>query len=197
MKYLQYFGLALLVICIDQTTKLVVHANMIPGTAGEIKIIGDWFKLHYTVNPGMAFGIKLGGEYGKILLTLFRLAAMAGISWYLTRLIQEKAHPGFLVCLSLILGGAIGNVLDSIFYGVAFGLYPPDAPTPWFHGEVIDMIYFHFWEGEVPTWVPGIGGEWTTLWPIFNIADSSIFCGIVAALIFQNKFFPKSSAPVA
>jgi signal peptidase II len=189
MKFWRYFGIVLLVIVLDQAVKMAVFNNMVLGPAGEIKILGDWFKLHYTLNSGMAFGLELAGNYGKMILTMFRLVAMGGIAYYLVYLVNHHAKPGLLICLSLILGGAIGNIVDSIFYGQFLGLTSPGAPTPWFHGKVVDMFYFHFWEGIVPDWIPVFGGEYTSLWPIFNVADASIFCGIVTALIFQNQFF--------
>ncbi len=189
MKYLKYFGIALLIIAIDQVVKMLVHYQMDFGTPGQIKVIGDWFKLHYTTNPGMAFGMQIGSEYGKMILTSFRLIAMFGIGYYLYYLIRKKMHPGYLVCISLILGGAIGNLIDSIFYGVWLNNAPYDAPTPWFHGQVVDMFYIDIWEGFIPQWIPLWGGSYTALWPIFNIADASIFTGVAIILIFQGKFF--------
>jgi signal peptidase II len=159
------------------------------GLAGQIKLLGDWFKLHYTLNPGMAFGIEIGGNYGKLWLTLFRMAAMAGISYYLYTIIKNNLHPGYIVCVALILGGAIGNLIDSIFYGVLLNNAPVDAPTPWFHGQVVDMIFIDIWEGMLPEWLPIVGGQWYSFWPIFNIADASIFCGVFTIILFQNKFF--------
>ncbi|GGZ18809.1 lipoprotein signal peptidase [Echinicola pacifica] len=189
MKYLKYFGITLLVILIDQAVKLAVDANMMMGSAGQIKIFGDWFKLHYTTNPGMAFGMELGSEYGKLILTSFRLVAMVGIGYYLYYLINKRIHTGYIVCIAMILGGAIGNLVDSVFYGVWLGNAPFDASTPWFHGQVVDMFYIDIWEGFIPEWVPLWGGKYTALWPIFNIADASIFVGVLIILIFQKKFF--------
>ncbi|WP_215225395.1 lipoprotein signal peptidase [Echinicola shivajiensis] len=189
MKYLKYFGITLLVIIIDQIVKLVVDANMQMGSVGQIKIIGDWFKLHYTTNPGMAFGMELGSEYGKLILTSFRLVAMVGIGYYLYHLIEKKVHTGYIVCIAMILGGAIGNLVDSVFYGVWLNNAPANANTPWFHGQVVDMFYFDIWEGWIPEWVPLWGGSYTALWPIFNVADASIFIGVVIILLFQKKFF--------
>lgn len=192
MKYFKYFGIALLVILIDQAVKLMVHYQMDFGTPGQIKVIGDWFKLHYTTNPGMAFGMQLGSEYGKLILTSFRLVAMFGIGYYLYYIIKKKMHPTYIVCISMILGGAIGNLIDSIFYGVWLNNAPYNAPSPWFHGQVIDMFYIDIWEGYLPEWMPFFGGSYTALWPIFNIADASIFVGVAIILIFQNKFFKEN-----
>lgn len=188
MKYLKYFAITLLVIAVDQAVKLIVHYEMDFGTAGQIKVVGDWFKLHYTTNPGMAFGMELGSEYGKMILTSFRLVAMFGIGYYLFHIINKKAHPGYIVCIAMILGGAIGNLIDSVFYGVWLNNAPFNASTPWFHGQVVDMFYIDIWEGFIPEWVPLWGGSYTALWPIFNIADASIFVGVAIILLFQKRF---------
>ncbi|WP_339925791.1 lipoprotein signal peptidase [uncultured Cyclobacterium sp.] len=193
MKYWKYFGITLLVIVIDQAVKMMVHYGMDFGTAGQIKVFGDWFKLHYTTNPGMAFGMQLGSEYGKLLLTSFRLVAMFGIGYYLYTLITNKAHVGYLVCIAMILGGAVGNLIDSVFYGVWLGNAPFESTTPWFHGQVVDMFYVDIWEGFVPEWIPIFGGGYTALWPIFNIADASIFVGVGIILIFQKRFFEEEN----
>ena len=190
-NYLKYFGITLLVIILDQATKMWVHFQMDFGSPGQIQILGDWFKLHYTTNPGMAFGMELGTEYGKMILTSFRLVAMVGIGYYLYYLIQKNTHAGYIWCIALILGGAIGNLVDSVFYGVWLDNAPYNAPTPWFHGQVVDMFYFDIWEGYIPEWVPFWGGGYTALWPIFNVADASIFIGVALILIFQNRFFPE------
>lgn len=189
MKYLKYFGITLLIIAIDQAVKLIVHYQMDFGTAGQIKVFGDWFKLHYTTNPGMAFGMELGSEYGKLILTSFRLIAMFGIGYYLFYIIKKRAHPGYIACIALILGGAVGNLIDSVFYGVWLNNAPFNASTPWLHGQVVDMFYIDIWEGFIPEWVPLWGGSYTALWPIFNIADASIFVGVGIILIFQKRFF--------
>jgi signal peptidase II len=189
MKYIKYYLLALLIIVIDQAVKLLVHYNMDMGLVGQIPVFGNWFKLHYTLNPGMAFGMQLGSEYGKLFLTIFRLVAMMGIAYYLYFLARKKVHPGLLWCVALILGGAIGNVIDSTFYGVLLDNAPHGSSTPWFHGQVVDMFYIDIWEGRVASWVPIFGGEYMALWPIFNIADASIFVGVTLILIMQKKFF--------
>lgn len=190
-KYVKYFGIALLVILIDQAVKMLVHFEMDFGSPGQIKIFGDWFKLHYTTNPGMAFGMELGSEYGKLLLTSFRLVAMVGIGYYLYYILSVRQHPLYILCIAMILGGAIGNLIDSIFYGVWLNNAPYNASTPWFHGQVVDMFYFDIWEGRLPDWMPIWGGSYTALWPIFNVADASIFIGVAMILIFQSRFFPE------
>ncbi|HEX8545373.1 MAG TPA: lipoprotein signal peptidase [Cytophagaceae bacterium] len=189
MKYFKYYLLSIGIIILDQVVKLLVHFNMAYGMPGQIKVFGDWFKLHYTLNPGMAFGITLGSSYGKMLLSGFRMVAMVGIAVYLYNLAKKGAPQGLLWCIALILGGAIGNVVDSTFYGVFLNNAPYGSPTPWFHGQVIDMFYIDIWEGIVPEWVPILGGEYYSLWPIFNIADASIFLGVSIILIMQKTFF--------
>lgn len=184
----KYFLFTILLIAIDQTLKLWMYYVVVPQHNGSIDLIHGVFKLHYVTNPGMAFGMELGGNYGKIALTLFRVLAMGLIGYYLFR--QARKHPdnGILWALAAILAGALGNLIDSIFYGA---LLPGNAPewvkTPWFHGEVIDMFYFNWLDGFWPEWVPRYGGSYF-LTPIFNFADACIFCGVVAILIFQKKF---------
>lgn len=193
MKITKFYLLSLAIILLDQVVKLLVHYNMEMGIAGQIPVFGDWFKLHYTLNPGMAFGMELGSDYGKLILTLFRLGAMVGIAYYLFYLAKKGVHAGLLWCIALILGGAIGNVIDSTFYGVLLDNAPYDASTPWFHGQVVDMFYIDIWEGRVADWVPIWGGEHMALWPIFNIADASIFVGVSIILVFQKKFFQEKN----
>jgi len=190
-KSYKFFTLSLLIILIDQLVKIIVYNFMDLGITGQIPVFGDWFKLHYTLNPGMAFGMQLGSSYGKLVLTIFRLFAMVGIAYYLIYLSKKQLHQGLLWCVALILGGAVGNVIDSTFYGVIFDNAPYNAVTPWFHGQVIDMFYIDIWEGRVAQWVPFWGGEYIALWPIFNIADASIFVGVLIILVQQNKFFAK------
>ncbi|GAA4351402.1 lipoprotein signal peptidase [Hymenobacter saemangeumensis] len=185
----KFFLLALFVILIDQLSKWAVHTYMQPGLAGEIHLIGDWAKLHYTLNPGMAFGVELPAPYGKIILTSFRLLAMFGIGYYIVKLWRQHSPTGLIWCVALILGGAVGNLIDSIFYGIIYRNAPFGAPTPWFHGQVIDMLYLDLYEGFLPHNWPLVGGKYVSLWPIFNIADSSIFIGVVLILLNQSKFF--------
>jgi signal peptidase II len=163
---------------------------MEPGYFGQIPLIGDFFKLHYTLNPGMAFGIQIGSIWGKLILTTFRIVAMFGIGYYLHSLTVKNSPWGLLVSVALILGGAIGNLIDSVFYGVWFNNAPAGAPMQWFHGQVIDMFFADFYEGNLPSWIPIWGGSYYST-PIFNFADAAIFCGVMAILLFQNKFLTK------
>jgi signal peptidase II len=188
VKVYKYFLIALAVIIVDQASKLLVYNNMY--LQQEINVLGDWFRLHYLLNPGMAFGIRWNNEFGKLTLTIFRIGAMVGIGYYLIKMAKRDTHPGFLWCMGLILGGAIGNVIDSTFYGVFLDNHPPDSPTPWFHGQVIDMLYFPLFHFIWPEWIPYVGGDYFEFFsPVFNIADSSIFVGVVIILIFQRRFF--------
>ncbi len=194
MKGSKYFIIALGVIIFDQTSKLLVNHYM--QLHQEVNVLGEWFKLHYLLNPGMAFGIRWDNEFGKLALTAFRIIAMVGIGVFLVRSIRQNAHKGFLICLAMVLGGAIGNVIDSTFYGVFLQNAPFDSPSPWFHGQVIDMLFFPMVEFYWPAWVPLLGGNYFLFFsPVFNIADSSIFLGVASMLIFQKKFFKPKEVP--
>ncbi|MVM33361.1 lipoprotein signal peptidase [Spirosoma sp. HMF4905] len=184
----KFFLLTLILIALDQGVKLAVHHYMAPGFVGQVKLVGDWLKLHYVLNPGMAFGMQLGHEYGKLLLSIFRLFAMVGIGYYLVNLAHRGAPNGLLWAMAMILAGAVGNVIDSTFYGVFLNNAPYGSPTPWFHGQVIDMIFVDVWEGFIPDWVPVWGGQYYST-PIFNVADSCIFIGVCIILFFQRRFF--------
>lgn len=181
-----YYVYALRIVILDQLLKLLIHFNL--HQEQEVALIGDWFKFHYTLNPGMAFGFEFGSFYGKLLLTIFRLAIIIGIGIYLHKLIQRNAHKGLIWSLILIFAGGLGNLLDSVFYGAFLGLATPDAATPWLHGQVIDMLFIDVGPIALPTWVPKFGGL-TVSAPIFNIADISAFVGIVMVVILHRRFF--------
>ncbi|UBM59168.1 lipoprotein signal peptidase [Marinilongibacter aquaticus] len=189
----KYFLFAIFLIVVDQAIKLWMHYVVIPDYFGEIDIIPGFFKLHYITNRGMAFGLELGGDYGKLVLTVFRVIAMGVISYFLVKLSKRNYPQGFLWSLAAILAGAIGNVIDSIFYGVFLNNAPFDAPSPWFHGQVIDMFYAYGLDGYWPDWVPVLGGTYNNT-PIFNFADACIFCGVVVILVFQKTFIEKEVA---
>lgn len=189
MKYAKYYLLCLLIVIIDHVVKLSVHFNL---RLGEEVVIFDWFRIHYLLNPGMAFGMEFTFlPNGKLFLSLFRVLATAGIAYYLYLQAKKGAPKGFLLCLALILGGAIGNAVDSIFYGVLLeGNAIIGAESPWFYGRVIDMLYFPLFDGYFPDWLPIWGGRYFSFFSaIFNIADSSIFLGATGILLFQHRFF--------
>lgn len=189
MKYAKFYAFALAIILIDQAVKFWVHDNMAMGSSGEILVFGDWFKLHYTLNPGMAFGLQIGS---KVFLTIFRLVSTVAITWYIAYLINTKAPIGFIWCMAAILGGAIGNVVDSTFYGIwlenAQYMENPPFFYPLFYGQVVDMFYLDIWKGHLPENIPLIGGDYYAFWPIFNVADATIFCSIAAILLFQHRW---------
>lgn len=165
--------------------------------------ITPWFYLYFIENEGMAFGMKWGGEAGKLLLTLFRIAAVSFFSYWLWSLVKKNAHWGLIISVSMIIAGAMGNIFDSVFYGVIFTESHPGGPVAqlfpqgggygsWLHGRVVDMLYFPLMEGTFPQWVPIWGGEYFVFFrPIFNVADFSISTGVITILIFQKRFFKK------
>lgn len=165
----------------------------------EINVAGNWFIIHFTENYGMAFGMEFGGEMGKVILTLFRILAVAFIGWYIYGLHKKNAHQGLIICISLIFAGALGNIIDSAFYGVIFNesffqtasLFPPEGGYAGFlHGRVVDMLYFPIFKGYLPDWIPFWGGDHAIFFrPVFNIADASITVGVFIILIFQKRFF--------
>lgn len=168
----------------------------------SIPIFGNWFFIHFVENPGMAFGAEFGGDYGKIILTLFRVVASCGIAWYVWKQIKLNARPGYVAALTLILAGALGNIIDSVFYGSIFSassffqlatIFPESGGYGTFlHGNVVDMLYFPLVSGIAPDWVPFIGGEHFIFFrPIFNIADASITVGVCMILLWQKRYFAK------
>lgn len=171
-----------LVLFIDQASKIWIKTNMSMGQ--EFNILGEWFIIHYTENNGMAFGLEFGGEFGKLALSLFRIAAVGGIGYGLHYLIRHKYHRGLILNVALIFAGALGNIIDSVFYGVIWNY------AGLFHGRVVDMLYFPILEGVFPEWVPIWGGEdYIFFRPVFNIADAAISVGVVLIMIFQSHYF--------
>ena len=191
--------LVVLLLVIDQAIKFAVKLNM---TIGEsIPVFGDWFQICFIENKGMAFGMQFGGSIGKLALSLFRVVLIGFIIVYLRKLIKRAGTPtGVLVGLSLVLVGAIGNVIDCLFYGEIFSastytqvaqLFPPDGGyTGFLYGKVVDMFYFPIIDTVLPDWVPFYGGKpFIFFRPIFNFADACISCAVVYMLLFQRKFF--------
>ncbi len=184
----------------DQILKLWIKTSMTIGQ--EISVMGDWFIVHFTENEGMAFGMRFGGDSGKLLLSIFRIIAVIAIGWYLVRIIRRNENAGLIISMSLIFAGALGNILDSAFYGLIFSestfhqvaeLFPPAGGySSFLHGKVVDMLYFPVLKGFYPTWFPFWGGtDFIFFRPVFNIADSSITVGVFILIFFQKKFFKK------
>jgi signal peptidase II len=180
-KILIAAAVILLVLLFDQWVKYYIKTHFYLGE--EVNVMGNWFKLHFTENYGMAFGLEFGGKSGKLLLTFFRLVAIGFIGWYIWKLSIKSQSTGYIISWSLIFAGAVGNLIDSIFYGVWFGY------DTWFHGRVVDMLYFPIIQTTLaedsPIW-PGQNFEFFS--PVFNIADAAISIGFVIILLFQKRF---------
>jgi len=187
------------VLLIDQAVKIWIKTNMMLGQ--EYKVFDDWFIIHFTENNGMAFGMEFWGVYGKIALSIFRILAVTGIGYYLYTLIKKKEKTGYIISISLILAGALGNIIDSAFYGMIFNdsfmqvasLFPEGGGySSFLHGKVVDMFYFPIVEGTYPSWFPFNANEpFIFFRPVFNIADSAISIGVAIIILFQRKFFLK------
>ena len=188
--YTKPFLTAAFIILLDQVIKIWVKTHMQMGE--EIHLLGNRGMLHYTENNGMAFGMELGGELGKLALTLFRIVAVCGIGYGLVHLIKYKYHRGLIMMVALIFAGAVGNIIDSTFYGVIYHY------AALFHGRVVDMFYFPLLTGTFPKWVPVWGGEeYIFFRPVFNLADSAISIGVIAILINQKRYFKQEEPEVS
>jgi signal peptidase II len=211
MKKIHIFIIVTLVLFADQALKIYVKTNF--ELEQKVPLIGNWSFLYFVENPGMAYGMKFGGVVGKLALTIFRLLAVVFGTWYLGSIIKKGYKTGFVVCASLIYAGALGNLIDSCFYGLIFDkgmMYNPLIKeyvnyqgiatmgkigyTSFLRGNVVDMLHFPIINGTFPSWFPKWGGESFQFFsPIFNIADAAISTGVISILVFQKRFFNQSN----
>lgn len=187
----------IIAIILDQIIKIYIKTNFV---LGEEVVVFDWFRIHFTENNGMAMGFEFGGKAGKLFLTLFRLVAVTGIVFWLFQNIKRKVHNAVIIAIALIFSGAVGNIIDSVFYGAVFDDSQHKVATffaekPYgelFYGKVVDMFYFPLWQGVLPEWIPFMGGEFFTFFQyIFNPADAFISIGVALLFVFSKEAFPK------
>ena len=188
-----------LIVIADQALKIYIKTHFHLGESHNI--LGNWFQLFFIENEGMAYGWKIAEGWGKIALTLFRLAAVIFGIFYIKKIIQEKYHKGFIICVALVFAGALGNLIDSLFYGMIFEdsnaytlniakIFPAHGYASFLHGRVVDMLYFPIIHSQYPSWIPFVGGkEFSFFNYIFNIADASVSFGVITIIFFKKQFF--------
>ncbi|WP_456420482.1 lipoprotein signal peptidase [Lutibacter sp.] len=188
----------ILVLLVDQISKIYIKTNFYYG---EDIVVFDWFRIHFIENNGMAWGAEFGGKTGKLFLTIFRLFAITGIGYWLYISAKKNAHTILIVAISLIFAGAMGNIIDSVFYGMIFNtpggrdvatMFSEQPYGKLFFGKVVDMLYFPIWKGDLPNWIPYFGGKSFTFFnAIFNVADTAISTGVGLLIFFNKKAFPQ------
>ena len=198
MSLKKSFFIIILILLIDQISKIYIKTTF--SLEESVKVF-DWFRIAFVENEGMAWGAKIPGQYGKLILTIFRLIAIVGIGYWLWDSIQKKQSKILIVSITFIFAGALGNIIDSVFYGILFNdshhqvatLFPEGGGYgTLFHGKVVDMLHFPLFEGFLPGWIPFWGGDYFTFFdPVFNIADMSISTGFGMLIAFHKKAFPK------
>lgn len=198
MSLKKAIAIIILVLLIDQISKIYIKTTFILGDGIDVF---SWFKIHFVENEGMAWGAQIPGAYGKLILTLFRLIAIVGIGYWLWDSVRKNAARVLIVSVALIFAGAMGNIIDSVFYGIIFNDSTSEVATLFpaeggygsvFYGKVVDMLYFPLWEGVLPEWIPFWGGTYFTFFdPVFNVADTAISVGLGLLIVFNKKAFPK------
>ena len=198
MKLKHAFLIILLVLIIDQWSKIYIKT---PFILNEAVTVFSWFQIYFVENEGAAWGTKIPGEYGKLILTLFRIVAVIGIGYWLVSAVRKQQPKILIICISLILAGALGNIIDSVFYGIIFDhsygniatLFAENPYGTLLHGKVVDMFYFPIIDTTLPSWVPFWGGERFRFFePVFNVADSAICIAVGLMILYHKKIFPKN-----
>ena len=212
MKARHVTFIILLIVIVDQALKLWVKTHYHLNESHQV--LGSGFQLYFVENPGMAYGWKFGGNWGKLALTVFRMVAVVFGTWYIGKIIKQKYHKGFIVCAALVYAGALGNLIDSSFYGMIFdkgmtfdpvlneyvsysdlAKFTSHGYSSFLHGNVVDMLYFPMIKGHFPSWFPFWGGQdFEFFRPIFNLADASISTGVISILVFQKRFFKQRNS---